>query len=405
MQLLKPAVEWELAGSVAKMAHDGRRIEVFGGGSRAGVGRIPEADARLELTYLRGITRLEPSEHMVTAMAGTPLRDLENELARKGLMLPFEPVDLGPMLGQQPYAATLGGTFGTNLCGSRRVVGGNACDSLSGATMVTGHGELLTLGGAQPHVTRRPDMLRTLCGSWGTLGVMTQLSLRVTALPEETASVLVFDLPNEAAVGAMSEALSSQCGVTGALWLDEALAARTPIGSWSRQGVSLTLLRLESPSSLVPQRLSRLREVLRAYGRSEVLPDGESLRVWGALQAMVPFQGSDGPVWRIQLQPAHAPEFLRGVARYFPFQAMLDWGGALIWLEAPRSSDAGSADIRRVLANLGGHATLIRADEDVRRVVDCFEPVAFAHQPTIARLKSVFDPAGVFNFGRLYEGV
>ncbi len=405
MDLLRPAVEWELSGAISQIAQNKQRIAVNGGGSRSTVGAELHADVRLELGYLRGIIRSEPTERMMTAMAGTPLREVERELSRLGLMLAFEPVDLGPILGGPAYNATIGGTFAADMAGSRRIVAGRARDALCGATVVTGRGDILALGGPQPHLRRHPDVMSALCGSWGTLAVMTQVSFQVSALPEETASVLVADLTDAAAVQAMADALSAQAGVTGAVHLDAALSEKLPVPILSGARQPFTLLRIEGPSVLLPQRLSRLRTLLSAYGDCAVLADADSLELWAGIQMLLPFQDGDGPLWRIVIRPHNAAAAIRGLRRYSDFAVMMDWGGGVIWLAPPASLDAGAADIRRVLATLGGHATLVRAAPDVRNSVDCFEPMDLAMEPVLKRLKTAFDPAGVFNHGRLYAGL
>lgn len=405
MQVLRPTVEWELAGTLLQIANDGRQVEVLGAGTKATIGRIPEADVAIELRYMRGFKRFEPADHGISVMSGTPIGDVDRDLALANLMLPFEPVDLGPMLGHQPWLGTMGGVFASNVCGSRRVVAGDAAAAMTGATIITSRGEIVRLGGPGVSVRRQPDLLSALVGSWGSLAIMTEVSFRLDRRPEQTATLLAFDLPEILAVEAMSDALKSHCGVTGAAHIEAELAARLRCRDVQAAGVPVTAIRIESSARLLPQRIERLRKALAPYGECFALSDQDSQDLWYEFQSLLPFHTTNDPIWRIVVPPSRCADVLRGLRRYFECRALIDWGGALIWLEIPASSDAGAADIRRVLAHAGGHATLIRADHEVRHTVDCFQPLSGQLEHVLSDLKSVFDPRAILNRGRLYAGL
>src|SRR5690606_27466843 len=139
--VVRPATEWELSSLIAAAAERGKPIEVLGAGTKRDVGRPVQAALTISTTSLRGITLYEPTELVMSAQAGTLLADVEGQLAAKGQMLPFEPIDLGPALGGEAGRGTIGAVFATNLSGSRRVVTGAARDHLLGVRAVNGRGE------------------------------------------------------------------------------------------------------------------------------------------------------------------------------------------------------------------------------------------------------------------------
>ncbi|MEM7777874.1 MAG: FAD-binding protein [Pseudomonadota bacterium] len=401
--MLRPSVEWELAGTLVQLTKAGRTIRLMGAGTKAQIGPHLDADVTMTLADMRGITRFEPAEQIMSAKAGTPVRDIERELSKYDLMLPFEPVDLGPIFGREPRIGTIGAVFATNLSGSRRIAAGSAADHLIGATVVTGQGDILDLGGLHAQAARHPDLLAALSGSWGTLGAITQVAFSVAPQDSEMATVVLAGLLEDVAVAAMADALAADCGVTGAVHIDADLAGRftTPVLERSARA---TVVRLEGPAAVFAGRLSRLLQCLAVYGQCDVVDDRDSAGLWSEIQGLSPFQSTELPVWRLVVPPSRAGEVLRDIRRYFPCSAMLDWAGGLIWLETFPSSDAGAPDIRRVLANLGGYATLVRADEEVRGAVDCFQPLDLHVDRLARRVKSVFDPRQIFNPGRSHAG-
>jgi glycolate oxidase FAD binding subunit len=148
-----------------------------------------------------------------------------------------------------------------------------------------------------------------------------------------------------------------------------------------------------------------LKELLAAFGMPEELDLDQSLKFWSEVRrfSVLPYNASQ--VWRISTSARNGPKLTAAIRRHAPFEALYDWSGGLIWLETPATADAGAADVRRAVASFGGHATLMRAEEAVRRDVQVFQPLT----PAVARLthglKAAFDPAGIFNPGRMYANV
>jgi glycolate dehydrogenase FAD-binding subunit len=354
---------------------------------------------------LVGISLYEPTELVLSAAAGTPLAVVEGVLAERGQQLAFEPIDLGPALGSAPGEASVGGVFATNLSGSRRILAGAARDHLLGVACVNGWGEPFKAGGRVMKNVTGYDLCKAVAGSWGTLAVMTEVTMKVLPAPEETRTLLCFGLPDQTAVEAMCLCLGTPFEVSGTVHVQAPLAARLSDPDIVKAGAAVTAIRLENFASAARYRASRLKERLAAYTPALELDTARSRALWEEVRRLKMFAGSDRPLWRISTTPTRAAKLVAVIARTLDVRAVYDWSGGLIWLDTALTSDAGAVEIRRSLAEFGGHATLIRAERATRASVDVFQPLDVGLMALTTKLKAAFDPAGILNPGRMYPGV
>jgi glycolate oxidase FAD binding subunit len=388
---------------IAKLAREKRGMEVVGHGALRNTGRVAKSDVVLTTSGLKGVTLYEPTELVMSARAGTPLYEIEAVLAARGQMLAFEPIDLGPATGAPGGALSIGGVFATNFSGSRRISAGSARDNLLGVRAVNGRAELFKSGGRVMKNVTGLDVARGLTGSWGTLAVMTEVTFKVAPLPQTMQTLAFVGLPDDLAIEALTVAMKTPLEVSGAVHVPKNCAARIRTPKLKGLGQSLTLLRLETFAAAIDQRKEKLKAALKVYGAPIELGPEETFNLWSEFRSlsMMPFS-TDTSLWRISTLPTKAPEIVFAIQKFMDSVAFYDWSGALIWLEVPAAADAGAADVRRAVATRGGHATLIRAEPEVRSVVDVFEPL----RPEIERLtrgiKSAFDPSGLLNRGRMY---
>ena len=405
-ELVRPAAEWELQTVLAKLAKQKVPVEIVGHGALRNAGRPAQQSVVISTASLRGLTLYEPTELVMSARAGTPLFEIEAELAARGQMLPFEPVDLGPTTGAPAGALSIGGVFATNISGSRRISSGSARDHLLGVRAVNGRAELFKSGGRVMKNVTGLDVARSLTGSWGTLAVLTEVTFKVVPLPEAMLTLVYPNLPDDLAIEALTTAMGTPFEVSGAVHLPKGSAARLGNAKLKAVGQSLTLLRLENFSASVAYRKDKLIQALKVYGSPLVLGSEESWALWTELRhlSVMPYS-PETSLWRISTLPSRAHEIVATIQKFMPSRAFYDWSGGLIWLEVPAAADAGAADVRRAVAVRGGHATLIRAQPQVRASVDVFEPM----KPEIERLtrgiKTAFDPLGLLNRGRMYANL
>jgi glycolate oxidase FAD binding subunit len=399
---MRPIDEREFSHVITEALTTRTPLEVMGAGSKQKIGRPMQTAANLSAKALRGITLYEPSEMVMAARTGTPLAQVEADLAARGQMLAFEPIDVAPMLSGEAGQATIGGVFATNLSGSRRLSAGAARDHLLGLRGINGRGEIFKSGGRVMKNVTGYDLCRGLSGSWGTLAVMSEVTFKVLPKPEDTGTILLLGLPDEIAIEVLCTAMAAPFEMSGAIHLQPSLAARLWHEGLKRQGRAVTALRLENFAKSVAYRKGKLKELLKAYGDIHELDRENSLGFWSELAQLSVLQGSDAPVWRISTSPVAGPRIVAAITAYMECRAFYDWSGGLVWCEVLSTTDAGAADIRRVIATHGGHATLIRAEPDVRSAVEVFQPLEAGIDKISRRMKAAFDPAGILNPGRMY---
>ena len=398
----RPANDAELGKILAEATATSTPVEVVGLGTKRAIGRPMQSAVNLSTRAMRGITLYEPSELVMSARAGTPLSMIEKQLATKRQMLAFEPVDLGPLAGVEAGQGSIGAVFGTNISGSRRISTGAPRDHLIGMRAVNGLGEVFKSGGRVMKNVTGYDLARGLSGSWGTLAVMTEVTFKVLPMPEATCTLVFVGLPDEIATEVMCTAMVSPYEVSGAFHLQPSAVKRLWHNGLNSLNKSVTLLRIENFASAVAYRAARLSELLAPYGRAEQLDTEDSHPVWEELRQLSFLQGSHNPVWRISTSPKAGPKVAAAIAHYMDCHVAFDWSGGLVWAEVLPTMDAGAADIRRVVATHGGHATLMRAEPAVRSGVEVFQPLEAGVGRLQKRIKTIFDPAGILNPGRMY---
>ena len=403
--LQRPGADWELQFVIAGCLERRLPVEIVGSGSKRGIGRPVDGAVTVTTASLRGISLYEPNELVMSARAGTTLSQIEAELAARGQMLPFEPIDLAPATGGPQGAQTIGAVFATNMSGARRIHAGAARDHLLGIKGVNGRAELFQAGGRVMKNVTGYDVARGLSGSWGTLAVMTEVTFKVVPWPETAATVIYLGLPDNLAIEVLSTAMALPVEISGAVHLQASVAARLGHPGLRTMNKSVTALRLENFASAVAGRKQRLKEALKVYGKALELDHRETLDFWGELRRLSVMPNRETLLWRISTKPTTAPKLVAAIKRYMDVDAFYDWGGSLIWLEVPAAADAGTAEIRRVTAIHGGHATLIRAEPAVRAAVEVFQPLSPALERLTRGLKGAFDPAGILNPGRMYANL
>ena len=373
-----PATEVEVAACVADAARAGRRLQIVGGGTRLALGRPVSADATLSTARLDGVTLYEPEALTLVAGAGTRVADVERLLAAEGQRLPFEPMDHRALLGSTGEP-TLGGMVAVGASGPARIARGACRDSLIGVRFVDGRGTVVKNGGRVMKNVTGYDLVKLMCGAYGTLGVLTEVAFKLLPLPETVATLRLDGLEDDRAVAALSAALGSPFDVTGA-------------AHWPGRG---TFVRIEGFAASVAYRAERLAETLRPFGVAAAEDDPQ---VWTAIRDARPVAEGAGAVWRVSVRPSDAPAV---AARIAPDAALYDWGGGLLWFRIAENADAGAAALRAAVDARGGHATLVRADAPTRRAVPPFHPEKPPVAALSAGLRAKFDPAGVLNPGRM----
>ena len=365
VEVLTPGSEGELAETI-RAASAPFRIE--GGGTRP-VG-LTGAETVLSTRGLGGITLYEPGALTIVAQAGTPVAEIEAALSAENQRLAFEPMDHRALLGTEGEP-TIGGIVAANVSGPRRVSVGACRDFALGVRFVDGAGNVVKNGGRVMKNVTGYDLVKLMCGAHGTLGVLTEVSLKVLPRPDTAATLSFTGLSTADAVALMSAALGSPFEVTGAAHLPG----------------EATLLRVEGFEASVRYRAGRLRDALTRFGAAEIGDDID----WSAIGNVAALAGGIEDVWRISVKPSDAPL----VADRLPEARLrLDWGGGLIWAAVEPGTD-----LRAKMAGLPGHATLVRGDVETKRRLGVFHPEPPALADLARGLRARFDPKGLLNPG------
>ena len=338
---------------VQRAAREREALCVTGGGTKRFLGRKPRGTP-CSVRGIEGIVHYEPTELVVSVRAGTPLKDLQDALSASGQMLPFEP----PAFGEE---ATIGGTIASGLSGPSRPYRGAARDFVLGVRCLNGKGEVLRFGGEVMKNVAGYDIARLITGSMGTLGILTEVSLKVLPSPAYS-ETRTYEMRLDDAFGLMTSLLSRPLPVSASAFDD----------------------------GLLRVRLSGSEAAVKAAGDElggEL--DGSADTFWtGLKEQQLDFFLEDLPLWRVNVKPQYLPIDLPG-------RRIIDWGGALYWLKA----DIRLAELTEMVRPFGGWVTGFRSTDQDR---DFSSPEASILQLN-RRLKKAFDPAGILNPGRLFS--
>lgn len=382
-----PTSEEEVAEVVAWALTTNTTLEVLGAGTKRAIGCEVKAGARLYLSHLTGILSYEPGELVISAWAGTPLSEIEAILAAEGQHLAFEPPDYSTVLGGDG-SGTLGGAIACGFAGPRRIVAGAARDHVLGVTGVTGRGELFKIGGRVVKNVTGYDLSKLLAGSFGTLAIMTRITLKVLPCPETTRTLHISGRSRNEALELLRKGAASPFSVTG--------AAVTPDGSAN--------LRLEGREDEIDMRASKIQDYLDSEMNCS---GGETSQVlWAGIRDLSAFAdtGEDKPViWRINLPRASAAQLAARLGAETGAQMMFDWAGARVWLALPVSDPHGA--IREICAASGAKAMVFKAPAKVKADIPVFHPEPRALAALSAKVRDAFDPEHILNPGRLAAGV
>lgn len=388
MSTLEPSTEAEVVEAAAAAIASQTPLAIVGGGTGLGLGR-PMVGQALNLSKLSGITLYEPAELVMGARAGTPVAEIEEVLAGRGQMLPFEPMDLRP-LHASSGSPSIGGVFAANLSGPRRVAAGAARDHLLGVTFVNGRAQPVTSGGQVMKNVTGLDLVKLSAGAMGTLGIMTEVTFKVLPVPQTSATLVFEGLSAKRAIGLMCAAMGSPFEVSGAAYVG---------------ATGMVVLRLEGFKPSVAYRLTALDKWVAAFGSGTSMARDGSQALWTGIRDLGALDApSDGEVWRVHVAPSRALAVVSAIEDVPGARLLMDWGGGLIWAAAPEAS-ALELVLRPILARLGGHAVFVRGSDARRRTVPVYPPLSPPLMALTRGIKLSLDPHRIFNRGRMYEGI
>jgi glycolate oxidase FAD binding subunit len=380
-----------LIDAVRQAGADGRVLRLRGGGTKDFWGQSLTGDV-LDTRAYRGIVSYEPSELVVTVRCGTPLAELEAALAEKGQCLAFEPPHFG--LENGTNGATVGGMVAAGLSGPARATAGAVRDYVLGARFVNGLGEHLTFGGQVMKNVAGYDVSRLMAGSWGTLGLITEVSLKVLPVAPAEATLMVAGLPQKVALDLLHRWGGQPLPLNASAWVRDTTAQ--PVADY-------LFVRLRGAVAAVQSALGKMSADAVALGAQvQQMDNAEAAQDWRASgEQTLPFFDAPSPdacLWRLSV-PQTAP------ALDLPYPTYIEWQGAQRWLWAPASA---ALALRGLAQKVGGHATLFRASAahaDTDKAAGVNTPLDAVQQRIQQQLQKQFDPKGVFATGRMHPTI
>lgn len=372
-------------------------LEIIGHGTKREYGRSAEMSDLLDLSAFSGIVTYEPDELVITAKAATPLAEIESAISERRQRLGFDPADWGPFFGAGENAGTIAGALSADTSGSARVRFGAARDHLLGYRAVNGFGEIYKAGGRVVKNVTGFDLPKLMCGAMGTLSALTEVTLRLVPAAPASAIVAIKSLSANEAFPLLRRIWSSPLEATGLAYIPDCMSAKfTELGAI---GAGCALVRIEGAPAPLKDKLVLLH-TLTGHPEAPAFEGGDG--VFRKIGSGAPFAGNDLDVWRIAVPPSHAADVARALAGTY---WLSDWAGGLFWIGISNTDETLAAKLRQIAVRAKGYARLMRASPETRAKIAVFRPEDPARAALTRAVKAAFDPKGIFNPGRMIEGV
>lgn len=381
-----PADDREAAAIVREAAESGGSLEIASGRTKRKFGRPLTAGAVLDMSRVTGIIDYQPEELVLTVRAGTTLSEIEAALGERRQMLGFEPLAFVPLFGAPAGTQSAAGIVAADISGPRRVSAGSVRDHVIGCRFINGDGEIIRAGGPVIKNVTGFDIPKLMCGSFGTLGVLTEITFRVQPRAPRVSALVIRDCAPWVGLRLLIAAAQTPAEPSGLAFVPG------PDGSHGR-----ALIRFEGTAAAIAEKIELLRGRLE-MAESGTAGDMETAELFRAVAAGA-FLRDECDVWRLCVPPSTAPQAVEasGASAWYA-----DWGGGLLWLDLPATQE--NADrLRRVTSRLGGHATLVRASAEARARISVFEPETAVRASLTKSVKQAFDPKRIFNPGRMFD--
>jgi glycolate oxidase FAD binding subunit len=327
----------------------------------------------------------------LTVLPGTPVAEIIALLDSKNQRLGFDPADWGPLLGANANGATIGGVLSADACGAAAVRFGRARDSLLGFRAVNGLAEGYKAGGRVVKNVTGFDLPKLVCGAMGTLGVLTEVTLRVFPKPFGSATFIIRDIASADGLALLRRIWSSPLDATGLSYIPGSVA----FPELGNIGKGAALIRLEGAVEPLREKLEAAQMLL---GNRAERTDDQS--IFAKIGDGAAFEGSDWDVWRVFVPPSEAQN---AISRIRSPLWLADWAGGLLWIGVSPGDDG--AQLRQPVERAGGHAALLRSSDETRSRVAVFQPEPLIRAALTKSIKAAFDPLGLFNPSRMWDGV
>jgi len=406
-----PQNEKEVSNFIKKFYKSSIPIEIIGSGSKRKIGKKLQCTKTLNLSKLNGIIEYLPEELYIRVKAGTLIKKIEEELKKNKQQLAFEPIDFGYLLNGKSDYGTAAGQVACNISGPRRFKVGSVRDHVLGFRGVNGRGEIIKSGGVVVKNVTGYDLCKLICGSYGTLVALTEITFKVLPSPEESKTLVIHNQKLEFAANFLDQAISSSNDISGAIFLPKEpevsgcvmnIEKTFKLNDLKHEG-SITAIRIEGSRNSINQRFKNLIKGLKIINFDlSTLEAYQSEIFWNKVKSLEFFSNSKNSILRIVIPPSECVKLVYQFSNKYKYY--LDWGGALMWMEAFELSEEMFESIRKKVVKLGGYVTMIKNSDYLPYVDDVFT-INRDRFNISQNIKKSFDPKGILNSGKMYTGI
>ena len=401
--ILKPNNENDLKEIIKYCYKKDLPIEIVGAGTKNQIGKKLQCAKILDMSNISGIVEYKPEELYITVKAGTPVKTVQDELKKNNQHLAFEPINFSELFKKDSNEGTIGGTLSCNFSGARRFKVGSARDHILGFKGYNGKGEKIKSGGTVVKNVTGYDLSKLVTGSFGTLLILSEITLKVLPLQTDTKTIIVSGLALEHSLGIMGSAIASSNDPSGVVFYPASLRSNFVFNDLTHPG-SITAIRVEGTKTSTEQRINNLIENLSLIDKNiTVLDSIQSEIFWEDTRSLKVFSKNQKNILRSIVPASETINLINRLKTFHPTY-FIDWGGSLIWLELDYLSNLKIDQIRRRVLDVGGYLTVIRSPQNLKSSSEIFtiDPIKFKISQN---LKKSFDPKRIFNPGKMYTGI
>ena len=403
LNVFKPSTREEIVEIVKHCNKKNIPLEIIGLQSKNRIGRNFQAEKTLDLSNYKGIIDYKPEELYIKVKAGTPIKEIEKELEKNNQQLSFEPNDFGYLFSGESNSGTIGGVVSCNFAGSRRFKVGSVRDHLLGFQGINGKGETIKSGGTVVKNVTGYDLCKLLSGSFGTLSILTEISIKVLPKPETSKTLVIKNPHLKKALGYLGTALSSSTDPSGGVFYPDYFGKNFILNDLTHDG-GLTAIRIEGPINSVDQRIERLSKELDLLSQEISVLDNEQSNIfWNRTKNLEVFKNLKKNLIRIVVPISETLQVIQKIKKD-EVSFFIDWGGSLIWMAFDQINSKILKEIKETVKIHQGYFTIIKIEEDLKASADIFtiDPIKYKISE---KIKKSFDPKRIFNPGKMYTGI
>ena len=408
---IHPANEKEVSEYIKQFYKSNTPIALLGSGSKQNIGKPLQCSKTLSLSKLNGIIEYLPEELYIKVKACTLIKQIEEELKKNKQQLAFEPIDFGYLLNGKSDYGTAAGQVACNISGPRRFKVGSVRDHVLGFRGINGKGEIIKSGGVVVKNVTGYDLSKLICGSYGTLVALTEITFKVLPIPEKSKTLIIHNQKLEFASDFLDKAMSSSNDISGAIFLPKEpevpgcvmnIEKTFKLNDLKHEG-SITAIRIEGSKNSVDQRIENLINELKIINFNvSILETHQSEIFWNKVKSLEFFSFSKNSILRIVIPPSECVKLIYQLSNKYKYY--LDWGGALMWMEAFELSEEMFESIRKKVVKLGGYVTMIKNSDYLPYVEEVFT-INRDRFNISQNIKKSFDPKRILNPGKMYTGI